>query len=197
MGNTQNIVYIFIKHLGVIETIFALVLIIGVIFNYIEKLEIKLLSKIFGNRKATYIVNKATFIGTITHELSHAAVAIILGCKVTRMKLMSLFSKNWELGHVSVITKPNIIGKIKLGLISCAPVFVNTTLAIIVYIKVLKVTTSVPITLLGWYLIISLINHASMSSVDAKHYVMGVPFILVLLSIILAITEILFNISFI
>lgn len=197
MGTILNIGYTLIKYLGAITIIFILVWLIGVIFNYIERLEIKLLSKIFGNRKATCIVNKATFIGTITHELSHAAVAIILGCKVTGMKLLSLFSKNGELGHVSVVTKQNIVGKIKMSLISCAPVFANTTLAIIVYSKVLKATNSVPLISIAWYMIVSLINHASMSSVDTKHYIKGAPFIIVILSMIFAIAKVMLNISII
>lgn len=168
--------------------IYFSVIIIGTALNYLEKAEIKLLGSIVGTKASNAMVQRLTFIGTITHECAHAIVALITGCKIAEFKPLILFNKNnnGELGHVKVAFKPGAIGNAKMSLISCAPVFVNLALAWLTYTK-LFIGGNIVIKIIAVYLMISFINHASMSPVDTKNYLRGATVILVIISIVVEI----------
>lgn len=168
--------------------IYFSVIIIGTALNYLEKAEIKLLGSIIGTRASNAIVQRLTFVGTITHECAHAIVALITGCKIVEFKPLILFDKrnNGELGHVKVAFKPGAIGNAKMSLVSCAPVFVNLALAWLVYTKMF-IGGSIAMKIIAVYLIISFINHASMSPVDTKNYLRGAVVVLILIAIVVGI----------
>lgn len=168
--------------------IYFSVIIIGTALNYLEKAEIKLLGSIVGTKASNAIVQRLTFIGTITHECAHALVALITGCKIVEFKPLILFNKNnnGELGHVKVAFKPGAIGNAKMSLVSCAPVFVNLALALLTYTK-LFICESIVIKIIAVYLMISFINHASMSPVDTKNYLRGAVMILIIIAIVVGI----------
>lgn len=168
--------------------IYFSVIIIGTALNYLEKAEIKLLGSLVGTKASNAIVQRLTFIGTITHECAHAIVALITGCKIVEFKPLILFNKNnnGELGHVKVAFKPGAIGNAKMSLVSCAPVFINLALAWLTYTK-LFICESIVIKIIAVYLIISFINHASMSPVDTKNYLRGAVVILIIITIVVGI----------
>ena len=168
--------------------IYFSVIIIGTALNYLEKAEIKLLGSIVGTKASNAIVQRLTFVGTITHECAHAIVALITGCKIVEFKPLILFDKrnNGELGHVKVAFKPGAIGNAKMSLVSCAPVFVNLALAWLVYTKMF-IGGSLAMKIIAVYLIISFINHASMSPIDTKNYLRGAVVVLILIAIVVGI----------
>ena len=168
--------------------IYFSVIIIGTALNYLEKAEIKLLGSIVGTKASNAIVQRLTFIGTITHECAHAVIALITGCKIVEFKPLILFNKNnnGELGHVKVAFKPGAIGNAKMSLVSCAPVFVNLALAWLTYTKMF-IGGSIVMKIIAVYLMISFINHASMSPVDTKNYLRGAAVILIIIAIVVGI----------
>lgn len=168
--------------------IYFSVIIIGTALNYLEKTEIKLLGSIVGTKASNAIIQRLTFIGTITHECAHAVIALITGCKIVEFKPLILFNKNnnGELGHVKVAFKPGAIGNAKMSLVSCAPVFVNLALAWLTYTKMF-ICGSIIMKIIAIYLMISFINHASMSPVDTKNYLRGAVVILIIIAIVVGI----------
>lgn len=168
--------------------IYFSVIIIGTALNYLEKTEIKLLGSIVGTKVSNAIIQRLTFIGTITHECAHAVIALITGCKIVEFKPLILFNKNnnGELGHVKVAFKPGAIGNAKMSLVSCAPVFVNLALAWLTYTKMF-IGGSIIMKIIAVYLMISFINHASMSPVDTKNYLRGAVVILIIIAIVVGI----------
>lgn len=168
--------------------IYFSVIIIGTALNYLEKAEIKLLGSMVGTKASNAIIQRLTFIGTITHECAHAVIALITGCKIVEFKPLILFNKNnnGELGHVKVAFKPGAIGNAKMSLVSCAPVFVNLALAWLAYTKMF-IGGSMMIKIIAVYLMISFINHASMSPVDTKNYLRGAVVILIIIAIVVGI----------
>ena len=153
------------------------VIIIGYLMNQFEQWQMKLLSKVFGQRFANFICNKLTFIGTIIHECSHALFVVLTGAKLLRIKCITLFNKT-ELGYVEFKTrgrKP--MQMIQLSLVSCAPVVMGLILNSIFITLLLTNTYSLWITVIGWYLVVSIFDHMSMSMVDITNYCKGLLFI--------------------
>lgn len=141
----------------------------GYIINEFEEMEIRMLARIFGMNFALFIAARLTFIGTITHECAHAFFAWLFGAKVGEVKLLTFHHRN-ELGHVRYFPRGNIIMQhLQMFFTSCAPVIVNTFLtALIIYNW--KNIHRWYLYILAIYLIISFMNHASMSDTDLDHY---------------------------
>lgn len=149
------------------------VVIVGLIVNYVEQLQIRALARLFGTGVAVFICNRLLFIGTVIHELSHALFATMSGAKVTKIRCLTLFSKD-TLGYVDFQTRGNALKRsFQLAFTSCAPTVVGVSL-VFVLIHVLKSTD-----LLIWqrvgliYLLISIADHMSMSPRDIKNYLRG------------------------
>lgn len=160
------------------------IIVIGLIVNELEKVQIRLVSKLFGNKIAYFICNYLTFPGIIIHELSHALFASMSGAKVTKVKLIS-FKRDGQLGYVQYITRGNkIIQSLQKSWSSAAPTIVGMLLELfLLYLLRNKGD-------LSWiiiYLMISIGDHMSMSKQDIKNCLSGcwsVAFIVYILLII-------------
>lgn len=153
----------------IVAFLFMLFPFIGYIINKFEDIEIDILSRFFGINFALFFVNRLTFIGVITHECAHAAFAWIFGAKVNKVKLLTFFKAN-ELGSVQYIPRGNIIKQhLQMFFTSCAPVIVNTFLSALIIYN-FKNITAWYLYIIAIYLIISFMNHASMSKPDLDSY---------------------------
>lgn len=168
-GVYKNVIVSFVLTIAITFS----VIVVGYIMNQFEKWQMKLLSKVFGDGLSNFICNRLTFVGTMIHECSHALFAVLTGAKVTKIKCFTLFNKN-ELGYVEFSTRGcKLLQMLQLALVSCAPVITGLPL-ITVLISVL-VTHSYPIIvmIIGWYLVVSILDHMSMSMVDISNYCRG------------------------
>ena len=159
---------------------------IGYIINKFEDIEVDILSSIVGIDFALFFVNRLTFLGIITHECAHAAFAWIFGAKVSKVKLLTFFKEN-ELGSVQYITRGNAIKRhLQMFFASCAPVIVNTFLSVLIVYNWKNIQYWY-LYILAVYLIISFMNHASMSKPDLDSYFRSgkvvIPFAIVVLFI--------------
>lgn len=147
------------------------VIIIGIICNYLEQLQIRLVSKYVGQTFAIFIFNRVLFIGTVIHELSHAFFAWISGAKVTKVRCLTLFSKD-TLGYCEFIPRGNIFVKsFQLAFASCAP---TVTGCFILYLCSRYFTSFSSLgKVIIFYVGLSVLNHMSMSSQDVKNYIKG------------------------
>ena len=161
------------------------VIIIGFIIGRIELCQLKLLSDKTGSKIASFICNRCTFPGTIIHELAHALFAVLTGAKVLKIKCFEMFAHG-RLGHVDFALRGNKIKQMfQLSFISCAPVVVGMFLEYILIKVVFTYDLSIWIQILLWYLIISVADHTSMSSVDIKNYVKGLVLVFPVIMIIM------------
>ncbi len=148
------------------------IIIVGFIMNGIEKLQLKLLSKIFNTRVALFVCNYLTIAGTIIHECAHALFAILSGAKVVDISFLD--KEEDYLGHVSYITSDIILlGAIQHTLIACAPVIVGLVAEYFLLKAIFYGHYSIWIDILLWYLVVSIVDHMSMSDIDRGHYFQG------------------------
>lgn len=151
--------------------IFA-VLLIGAIMNGLQRLQINLLEKFFGLKAALFICNYATIPGTILHETAHAIFGLLTGAKITDISYLD--TKGDSLGHVDYIVRgPKPIKAIQHTMIACAPVFAGIIAQYFLINAIFYGHFSIWAEIFFWYLVISVIDHMSMSSVDIKHYFQG------------------------
>ena len=148
-------------------------IVIGHLINKLEQFQLQLLKETTGSKIAYFICNRVTFIGTVIHELSHALMVVATGAKLRKVKLFEI-SSDGTLGHVEF----SLSGKkwkqmCQLSLISCAPVFTGVLLEYIFIKMVIIYHLGFWSELLLWYLIISILDHMSMSDVDIKNYLKG------------------------
>lgn len=151
--------------------IFA-VLLIGAIMNGLQRLQINLLEKVFGLKASLFICNYVTIPGTILHETAHAIFGLITGAKITAISYLD--TKGDSLGHVDYIVRgPAPFRAIQHTMIACAPVFAGIIAQFFLMNAIFYGHFSIWAKILFWYLVISVIDHMSMSSVDVKHYFQG------------------------
>lgn len=153
--------------------ILSAVPIIGIVMNRIELLQMKLLSKLFGIKIAEFICNRLLFMGTVIHELSHALFAFLSGAVVTKIRCFTLFSKD-TLGYVMFSTRGNTFKRsFQLAFTSCAPTVTGCLLIMLLTCLFRNSNTSILYKVIIIYLGLSVVNHMSMSPVDAKNYLKG------------------------
>lgn len=148
------------------------IIIVGFIMNGLERLQMNLFQKIFNAKIATFICNYLTIAGTVVHECAHALFAILSGAKVTEI---SFYDKDDDtLGHINYITNgPFFLEAIQHTLIACAPVIVGLVAEYFLFKAIFYGHYSIWINILLWYLVVSIIDHMSMSDIDCKHYFQG------------------------
>ena len=145
----------------------------GKLINWIETLQMIYLSKILSRGLALMVINRLTFIGTVIHEYAHAILAVVTGAQVTKINVIDLFRGN-QLGHVEFYTRGNRLKQsFQLFFASCAPVVFGIILVIIGFVRILPKCTLWWHYVLFWYVIISIINHCSMSDADLRLYRKG------------------------
>ena len=144
----------------------------GLLLYGLERLQVILIGKI--NRQFAYFfVNYLTFPGTFIHEMSHLSLAVITGADVCEICMFE--SDNGRLGHISYRNRgPWFIKAIQETLISVAPTIVGFTVGYFLLKYILTNSLSLCANIGLWYLVISLINHSTMSDSDLKGYFSGV-----------------------
>lgn len=146
-------------------------IVLGLIASGIEQLINRILGLFMGSEFAFIFCNFLTFPGTILHELSHAFVATITGAKVTEI---SFFDFGPALGHVSYRTRGNkFMRALQNSLTACAPV-ISGCIALPLLIILLGKIESIPAIIGVIYLIVSVIDHMTMSIIDIVNYFKGI-----------------------
>lgn len=162
----------------IVSFIFVLIIlsavpVIGIVMNRIELLQMIFLSKLFGTKTAEFICNRLLFIGTVIHELSHALFAFLSGAAVTKIRCFTLFSKD-TLGYVMFSTRGNAFKRsFQLAFTSCAPTVTGCLIIILLSRLFQNPDISVLYKTIIVYFGLSVVDHMSMSPVDAKNYLKG------------------------
>ena len=160
---------------GISVILTILVLLTPVIAGYIlygfERLQVTLLGKV--NRNFAYFfVNYATFPGTFIHEMSHAVFAAITGAKVTEICMFE--SSNGRLGHIRYHNRgPFFMHAVQDTLTAVAPTVVGFSLGYFLLQYIFGGHHSLLANIGLWYLVISLVDHSTMSDADMKNYFHG------------------------
>lgn len=151
----------------------------GLLLYGVERLQIELLGLI-SRDFAYFFVNFLTFPGTFVHEMSHLCFAVITGAEVDEICMFE--SDDGRLGHISYCTRgPFPIQMVQHTLSACAPTVVGFTVGYFLLRYIFNSPHSFWEYVGLWYLVISLIDHSTMSDSDLAHYFQGVwifiPFI--------------------
>ena len=151
------------------------VIIIGAIANKIEQWQMRFLGRFFKPKTVMFMCNYLTCVGTVLHELAHATMGWMMGAEITGIRVLEINREDGRLGHVNFKTKgKKLQQKYQIVFISCAPVISGCLLVYLLFKAVLYGGLDIGWRLVGWYYIISIIDHMSMSSVDIKNYVKGI-----------------------
>ena len=144
----------------------------GLLLFALERLQITILKTI--NRDFAYFfVNYVTFPGTFIHEMSHLCFAVITGAEVHEICMFE--SGDGQLGHISYASRgPWFIQAVQHALTAVAPTVVGFTLGFILLRILWAGSFSVWENIGLWYLVISLIDHSTMSDTDLALYFRGV-----------------------
>lgn len=153
------------------------ILLVGFLMNLLEQFFIKGLTKAFNAKVALFICNRITWLGVVIHEYSHAFFGYLFGAKITKVRTLEVFKGN-ELGHVEFVTQGNAMHQaFQFTFIACAPTLVGL---ILLYLFIFVLWVNV---VFFWqyiiysFVIFAIICHMSMSSVDVKHYVKGLKWV--------------------
>lgn len=143
----------------------------GMIMGLIRKLVYKLVAKI-SPKFAFVLINYLTFPGVMHHELSHALVGWITGAKIHRINLFK--PSGMSLGSVEISYKgPWILRSLQSCFSSAAPVFCGVVTFFLVISFAIPNVTAMPVLILIYYLLFSLLMHMTMSMQDLKCYTKG------------------------
>ncbi|MBO5435598.1 hypothetical protein J6A31_07380 [bacterium] len=149
------------------------VIIIGALINKLEQWQLRLMSDKVGMKIASFMCNRFTFVGTVIHELSHALFVMLTGGKILKIKCFEMFTHG-RLGYVNFATcGPKWKQLVQMSLVSCAPVLMGIILEVVLLKVVFTYELQLWIQILLWYLVISIFDHMSMSTVDIKNYCKG------------------------
>ena len=144
----------------------------GLILYGLERLQVELIGTI--NRDLAYFfVNFATFPGTFVHEMAHLCFGVITGAEVHEICMFE--NDNGRIGHISYhVRGPWFMQAVQHSLTAVAPTIVGLVSGyfLLKYILASQLTLWENIAL--WYLVISLIDHSTMSDADLEHYFQGV-----------------------
>lgn len=144
----------------------------GLILYLIERMQVEIIGSV--NRNFAYFfVNFVTFPGTFVHEMAHLCFGVITGAEVNEI---CMFENDGErLGHISYCTRgPWFMEAVQHSLTAVAPTVVGFGLGYFL-LKLIFSGEYSSLACVGlWYLVISLIDHSTMSDTDLEHYFQGV-----------------------
>lgn len=147
-------------------------IVIGMIASAIEHITNVIISMVLGGAFALVFCNYLTIPGTILHELSHAIVATITGARVTEI---SFFDIGLSLGHVSYRNRgPKFLRALQDSLTACAPVIGGVFALAFLWEKLTYQDHGLAATMGLIYLIVSVIDHMTMSIPDVINYFKGI-----------------------
>lgn len=158
---------------GVVTVIVLLLpVIVGLPLHLFQYVQLKLLSRI-SPRFAVNFANYVTFPGTIFHESAHLVLAIVTFAEVQEVKFLE--KADDCLGHVTYCNRGLfLLPHLQDTLISCAPTVLGVLGSGFLLEFILKGGHEWWQYILLWYLLISIVNHATMSPQDLSNYFRGV-----------------------
>ena len=144
----------------------------GLILYVIERMQVEVIGAV--NRDLAYFfVNFLTFPGTFIHEMSHLCFGVITGAEIHEICMFE--DDHDRLGHVSYRTRgPWFMEAVQHSLPAVAPTVVGFGLGYFLLQLIFSGEYSGLACLGLWYLVISLIDHSTMSDTDLEHYFQGV-----------------------
>lgn len=145
--------------------------IVGLLLHAVCRFQLVVLNRV--NRKLAYFfVNYATFPGTFIHEMAHLTFAVLTGASVHEISIFE--SDCGRLGHISYTNRgPKALHAVQDALTAVAPTVVGFVLSYFLLRYTLRGGHSFWEYVGLWYLIFSLIDHATMSDVDLGLYFRG------------------------
>ena len=181
LGWSGSLLHVAVISLFLTAMIIIAPVVIGFALHWIEHLQFEILGLV-NRRFAYFFVNYLTFPGVFVHEMSHLGFAVIAGAEVNEICMFE--SGNGRLGHISYRNRgPMPMEMVQNSLSAVAPVVVGVFLGYLVVCNLYTGNYSWWQNLLLVYLLISLVDHSTMSDVDLKLYLHGVwvfvPFIFV------------------
>ena len=147
----------------------------GLLVYLFNKLLYQIISMLTSSKTAMIIVNWLTFPGVIHHECSHALLAFLTGAKITEFRPFWPDKRTGSLGHVNFVARgPFLIKCLQYTLTSSAPVILGTLTPLLLYGVFQNNSMPLYAIILLFYLMISIILHASMSFADVKVMIKGI-----------------------
>lgn len=158
---------------GILTAIVILApVIIGLILYGLERLQIEVIA-IINRDLAYFFVNFITFPGTFVHEMAHLCFGVITGAEVREICMFE--NNNERIGHIRYrVRGPWFMQAVQHSLTAVAPTIVGLTSAYFLLKYILSSQLSLWENIALWYLVISLIDHSTMSDADLEHYFQGV-----------------------
>ena len=144
----------------------------GFLLFVLERLQVMILKGI-NYEFAYFFVNFLTFPGTFVHEMAHLCFAVITGAKVDEVCMFE--NEDGRLGHISYHARgPWFTQALQHSLTAVAPTIVGFTLGVFLLQVIFSGGHSLWANIGLWYLVVSLIDHSTMSDADLEHYFQGV-----------------------
>ena len=169
------------------------ILLLGVFMELIAQAITTVISFFTGVIIAFGIRTYATYIGTVIHELSHAAVAFLTGAKV---KKITLIPHGATLGSVEYVPRGNkFFQGLQMSLSAIAPTVVGTVLLYLMFTQVHPLLTEAWHYVLFYYLALSILFHMDLSLTDLRNFFQGFlpflafSFVVVLITVLVVGTE--------
>ena len=180
---------IFLRSLAETLMIFVLMLVLGCIVALINWLISWILAIVLGRIPTFFIMNFATYPGTVHHELSHALLVFLTGGKV---KKICLVPSPTTLGHVEFQTRGNVFFRsLQLSLSAMAPVLCGLVTEALLFLYVYPLTDLTWHKVLFFYFVISIFIHLTLSIQDLLNFFQGLlPSLVVFFLIFLGINYI-------
>lgn len=146
--------------------------VVGLLLFALERLQVAVLKEI-NYDFAYFFVNFLTFLGTFVHEMAHLCFAVITGAEVHEICMFE--NEDGRLGHISYSVRgPWFMRAVQHSLTAVAPTIVGLVLGVVLLRVIFAGGLSLWANIGLWYLVISLVDHSTMSDVDLEHYFQGV-----------------------
>ena len=146
--------------------------VVGLLLFALERLQVVVLKEI-NYDFAYFFVNFLTFPGTFVHEMAHLCFAVITGAEVHEICMFE--NEDGRLGHISYSVRgPWFMRAVQHSLTAVAPTIVGLVLGVVLLRVIFAGGLSLWASIGLWYLVISLVDHSTMSDIDLEHYFQGV-----------------------
>ena len=146
--------------------------VVGLLLFALERLQVAVLKGI-NYDFAYFFVNFLTFPGTFVHEMAHLCFAVITGAEVHEICMFE--NEDGRLGHISYSVRgPWFMRAVQHSLTAVAPTIVGLVLGVVLLRVIFSGGLSLWANIGLWYLVISLVDHSTMSDADLEHYFQGV-----------------------
>ena len=146
--------------------------VVGLLLFALERLQVVVLKGI-NYDFAYFFVNFLTFPGTFVHEMAHLCFAVITGAEVHEICMFE--NEDGRLGHISYSVRgPWFMRAVQHSLTAVAPTVVGLVLGVVLLRVIFAGGLSLWANIGLWYLVISLVDHSTMSDADLEHYFQGV-----------------------